>query len=78
MNEIIETNCQIAKTNSHYFADKSKKILILVNALRLVSADLFIKNQTLIIPNNCEKYGFSKGYHNLSQMLHFFADMLEE
>jgi hypothetical protein len=32
----------------------------------------------LIIPDECEIYGFSEGKHNLGILLHFLADMLEE
>ncbi len=57
---------------------RSHKIKILVDALRLVSQDKDISKETLIIPDECEIYGFSEGNHNLGILLHFFADMLEE
>jgi len=78
MNYLVDTQTSLIGDNSVYFATKSEKIEILVNALRLVSSDEDIKKQRLLIPDNCEKYGFVEGYHNLSTFLHFLADMLEE
>ena len=57
---------------------RSHKIKVLVEALRMVSKDVDISKEILLIPDECEKYGFVEGYHNLGNMLHFFADMLEE
>lgn len=86
--ELVKTNTALIQTNASLslekgsktreFAGLSEKIEILVNALRLVSTDDFIKIQRLIIPDNCEKYGFAEGNHNLGLLLHFLADMLEE
>lgn len=56
----------------------SEKIDILVRVLRLVSKDEDIKIRSVIIPDDCEKYGFAEGKFDLSTMLHFLADMLEE
>lgn len=60
------------------FSEPSEKIGILVNALRMVAKDEEIKSRSLLIPDNCEEYGFAEGTHNLGQMFQFFADMLEE
>lgn len=57
---------------------RSYKIKVLVDALRLVSQDEDISRETLIIPDDCEKYGFVEGNHDLGILLHFLADMLEE
>lgn len=57
---------------------RSHKIKVLVDALRLVSQDKDISKETLFIPDECEKYGFVEGKHNLGTLLHFLADMLEE
>ncbi|MBX2965339.1 MAG: hypothetical protein KF845_04275 [Cyclobacteriaceae bacterium] len=57
---------------------QSEKIAILVKALRAASEDNEIKGRELIVPDECEKYGFSEGKFDLSVMLHFLADMLEE
>lgn len=76
MNSILKYELQSAD-----FIDvehPSSKIEILVNALRLVSNDPDIKVRKLFIPDECEKYGFAKGKHNLGVLLHFLADMLEE
>lgn len=61
-----------------FIAEPSTKIKVLVDALRLASGDKDIKNETLLIPDDCEKYGFAEGKYNLSLVLHFLADMLEE
>jgi hypothetical protein len=37
-----------------------------------------LSKETLFIPDECEKYGFVEGKHNLGTLLHFLADMLEE
>lgn len=57
---------------------RSHKIKVLVDALRMVSEDCDISKETLLIPDDCEKYGFVEGKHNLGILLHFLADMLEE
>tara|TARA_R110002072_G_scaffold287464_3_gene453110 strand:+ start:14044 stop:14286 length:243 start_codon:yes stop_codon:yes gene_type:complete len=69
---------QLIESSSIEFPNPSKKIAILVQALRLVAKDEFIKSQELYIPDDCEKYGFAEGRHNLGTMVQFFADMLEE
>lgn len=69
---------QLEKDNSIYFELPSKKIAILVEALRLVSSDIDIKDRELYIPDDCEKHGFVEGNHNLGNLLYFLADMLEE
>jgi hypothetical protein len=71
-----ENELVLVKTIEFY--EPSEKIGILVNALRMVAKDEDIKSKSLYIPDNCEKYGFAEGTHNLGQMLQFFADMLEE
>lgn len=76
--ELTKTNTSLEKDKTVYFAGESKKIKILVDALRIASSDNFIKNRTLTIPDDCEKYGFAEGNHNLGVVLHFLADMLEE
>ncbi len=58
--------------------EKSRKIDILVQALRMVAKDFDIQRSELLIPDDCEKYGFVEGKHNLGLMLHFLADMIEE
>lgn len=49
----------------------------LVNTLRIISEDARIQGQDVMIPDDCEKYGFAQGTHDLSTLLHFLADMLE-
>jgi hypothetical protein len=44
----------------------------------MVSEDCDISKETLLIPDDCEQYGFVEGKHNLGILLHFLADMIEE
>ncbi len=76
--ELTKVNTSLAKDKTIYFAGESEKIKVLVDALRIVSSDNSIKIRTLIIPDDCEKYGFAEGDFNLGVLLHFLADMLEE
>jgi len=69
---------QLTKSSTIEFPKQSEKIAILVKALRLVAKDDFIKSKELYIPDDCQKYGFAEGKHNLGTMVQFFADMLEE
>jgi hypothetical protein len=50
----------------------------IVNVLRIWSKQSEIKNESVIIPDECEKFGFVQGDFNIGVMLHFLADMLEE
>ncbi|MGP5551521.1 hypothetical protein ACTXNE_12715 [Psychrobacter namhaensis] len=49
----------------------------LVSTLRIISEDSRFAGQTVIIPDDCEKYGFAEGEFDLPQLLEFLADMLE-
>lgn len=49
----------------------------LVSTLRIISEDSRFANQTIVIPDDCEKYGFAEGEFDLPQLLEFLADMLE-
>jgi hypothetical protein len=57
---------------------KSKKMSALVDTLRIIAIDKHLKDKNILIPDDCEKYGFAEGKHNLGNMLYFLADMLEE
>jgi hypothetical protein len=57
---------------------KSKKMSALVDTLRIIALDKHLKDKSVLIPDECEKYGFTKGNHNLGNLLYFLADMLEE
>lgn len=50
---------------------------MLIDILRCASFDEKIIGQKIIIPDDCEKYGFVQGNFDLSVMIHFLADMLE-
>lgn len=78
MNFVANKNQEILSDNSTYIELPSDKIKILVDALRLVSNDIDIKDRIIYIPDECEKYGFVEGNHDLGVLLHFLADMLEE
>lgn len=49
----------------------------LVSTLRIISEDARFAGQTVVIPEQCEKYGFAEGEFDLPQLLEFLADMLE-
>lgn len=66
------------KQNKFVFPQSGTKIQDLVDSLRQVSEDPEIREVSVSIPDDCEKYGFAKGNHNLALLLHFLADMLEE
>jgi len=57
---------------------KKDKMNALVNTLRIIALDKHLKEKSVIIPDDCEQYGFAKGYHNLGKLLYFLADRLEE
>lgn len=49
----------------------------LVSTLRIISEDSRFAGQTVVIPDECEQYGFAEGEFDLPQLLEFLADMLE-
>lgn len=49
----------------------------LVSTLRIISEDSRFTGQTVVIPDECEQYGFAQGEFDLPQLLEFLADMLE-
>lgn len=49
----------------------------LVSTLRIISEDTRFAGQTVIIPDECEKFGFAQGEFDLPDLLEFLADMLE-
>ncbi|MDZ4758480.1 MAG: hypothetical protein SGJ10_10155 [Bacteroidota bacterium] len=75
---IVDSNATKEETNQWLIKNRGYKIKVLVDALRLVSEDKDISIETLLIPEECEVYGFVEGKHNLGSVLHFLADMLEE
>ncbi len=50
----------------------------MANWMRLWANRFDIREKDIIIPDNCEKYGFAEGKHKIGEMMQFFADMLEE
>ncbi len=55
-----------------------KKINLLVETLRNFATNEKLRNKDVIIPDQCEKYGFAQGCYNLEKLLYFLADMIEE
>ncbi|WP_218689366.1 hypothetical protein [Psychrobacter sp. BF1] len=49
----------------------------LVSMLRIISKDEIFSKQTVVIPDDCEQYGFAEGEFKLPELLYFLADMLE-
>lgn len=49
----------------------------LVSTLRIISEDSRFEGQTVVMSDNCEKYGFATGEFDLPELLSFLADMLE-
>lgn len=50
----------------------------IVSTLRLWAVQSEIKDDSIFIPDECEKFGFIEGKYDIGTMLHFLADMLEE
>ena len=74
----LEKHVESITPDTDLLTCRSYKIMVLVDALRLVSQDKDIAKEKLFIPDECEKYGFVEGYHDVGELLHFLADMLEE
>lgn len=49
----------------------------LIDLLRIIGEDQRFVGQTVVIPDDCEQYGFAEGEFNLPKLLYFLADMLE-
>jgi predicted Zn-ribbon and HTH transcriptional regulator len=61
-------------SNQNVLTDRAS----IVNTLRSWAKQSEIKNDLIIIPDECEKLGFVEGEYNIGKMLHFLADMLED
>ena len=71
INSSLEPNDLLDTKNSLLVRDE------LVNLLRIIGEDSRFFGQSVIIPNDCEQYGFAEGDHELPKLLYFLADMLE-
>ena len=49
----------------------------IIDILRSYSQKKGIKDAKLLIPNNCQYVGLIEGEHDLGELLHFIADMIE-
>ncbi len=78
MKDIANIKLEIDKHSLLYLPQTNNNITLIVKNLRTLAKEENIKNNNVLIPDKCEKYGFVEGYHNLENLLLFLADMLEE
>ena len=78
MKDITRIKLEIDKNSLLYLPQSNNKISFIIHNLRKLANEEDIKNNMILIPDGCEKYGFVEGYHNLESLLRFLADMLEE
>ena len=78
LNVTINIATNNSTTNESELANDSEKMELLVSTLRIIAEDPYFADKKLVIPDKCEKYGFSEGNFELPTMLQFFADMLQE
>lgn len=78
--ENLTINIGTKSSVSNEFLDSQDSLIVrdeLVNMLRIISEDERFSKQTVVIPDDCEQYGFAEGEFNLPELLYFLADMLE-
>ncbi len=78
MRDITRIKLEIDKNSLLYLPQTNGNISLIVKNLRTLAKEENIKNNNVLIPDKCEKYGFAEGSHNLEDLLLFLADMLEE
>lgn len=78
MKDITKIKLEIDKNSLLYLPQANNNISLIVKNLRTLAKKKEIKNNRVLVPYDCEKYGFVEGYHNLENLLLFLADMLEE
>lgn len=79
MKDIAKIKIKIDKNSLLYLPQAAdNKISLIIANLRILAKEEDIINSQVLIPDECEKYGFSEGSHNLENLLLFLADMLEE
>lgn len=78
--ENLTINIQSSSTDIEDVLNTQSPVVVrdeLVNTLRIISEDPRFLGQTVVIPDDCEQYGFTEGKHDLPTLLYFLADMLE-
>lgn len=78
--ENLTINISTKSSVSDEFLDSQDSLIVrdeLVSMLRIISKDERFSKQTVVIPDDCEQYGFAEGEFNLPKLLYFLADMLE-
>lgn len=78
MKDITRIKLEIDKNSLLYLPQSNNKVSLIIHNLKKLANEKDIKNNTVLIPDGCEKYGFVQGYHNLENLLRFLADMLQE
>lgn len=78
MKDITKIKLEIDKYSLLYLPQFNDNITLIIKNLRKLAKEDNIKNNDVLIPDECEKYGFVEGSHNLEDLLLFLADMLEE
>lgn len=76
----LTINISPTSSASNEFLDTGDSLIVrdeLVSMLRIISEDKRFSGQTIVIPDDCEQYGFAKGEFKLPELLYFLADMLE-
>ena len=76
----LTINISPTSSASNEFLDTGDSLIVrdeLVSMLRIISEDKRFSGQTIVIPDDCEQYGFAEGEFNLPELLYFLADMLE-
>jgi hypothetical protein len=78
MKDITNIKLEIDINSLLYLPQLNDNISLIIENLRTLAKEDNIKNNSVLIPDRCEKYGFAEGSHNLEDLLLFLADMLEE
>ena len=76
----LTINISPTSSTSNEFLDTGDSLIVrdeLVSMLRIISEDKRFSGQTIVIPDECEQYGFVEGEFDLPSLLYFLADMLE-
>lgn len=81
----LTINISPTSSASNEFLDTGDSLIVrdelvrdeLVSMLRIISEDKRFSGQTIVIPDDCEQYGFAEGEFKLPELLYFLADMLE-
>lgn len=78
MKDISRIKLEIDKNSLLFLPQFNSNIALIVKNLRTLAKEENIRNNDVLIPDDCEQYGFVEGNHNLENLILFLADMLEE